>query len=240
MKRFAFAILAAAVTIALASCEKEKEKPESGNPEIINSEVVDTGEAGTDLAVSTITSPEGDTLGTTLSYTSWIKVRTETKAASEKTVEVVLNDTLRAVGRGDSVQVNLGQLFIPDTVCDAVDLMKKTTERHDGHVTIVDSVMRYMVFLVDYEIVYDMVYQVATYDDGFSRQVMPYHRPEIVGSSEVTCELMDTIIETDEDFDCRYQVFRYKISHSLTVRIAGQDYTMPNYRIVKQYGGMLD
>lgn len=237
MKRFAFAILAAAVTIALASCEKEKEKPESGNPEIINSEVVDTGQAGTDLAVSTITSPEGDTLGTTLSYTSWIKVRTETKAASEKTVEVVLNDTLRT-NRGSVASTSDIQHSL-DAEDHVLNYRRYPSERHDGHVIIVDSVMHYMITLRDYELMYYVVYQVATYDDGFSRQVMPYHRPEVVGSSEVTCELMDTIIETD-DTGFRHQFFRYKISHSLTVRIAGQDYTMPNYRIVKQYGGMLD
>lgn len=238
MKRFAFAILAIVVTIALASCEKEKVKPEPSNPAIINSEVVDTGQAGTDLAVSTVTSPEGDTLGTTLSYTSWIKVRTETKAASEKTVEVVLNDTLRtnrgSVHRSNDVQDNL------DAESRELFYYRYPSERHDGYITIVDSVMKYMVFLKDFELVYEVIYQVATYDDGFSRQLMPYHRPEVVRSGELTCELMDTIIEPDEDFDYQHQFFRYKISHSLTVRIAGQDYTMPNYCIVKQYGGMLD
>lgn len=229
MKRFAFAILAIVVTIALASCEREKVKPEPSNPAIINSEVVDTGQAGTDLAVSTVTSPEGDTIGTTLSYTSWIKVRTETKAASEKTVEVVLSDTLLAVGREDSVYVNMGEV-LHGMVYDAVDFLKNPTERHDGHVTIVDSVMRYSVLILDYEIVYYVVYQVATYDDGFSRQLMPYHRPEIVYIGEgVEDEVMDTII-TESGFKQAI----HKVSHYLTVRIADQNYIIPNYRIVKE------
>ena len=226
------------MTIALASCEKEKEKPESGNPEIINSEVVDTGEAGTDLAVSTVTSPEGDTLGTTLSYTSWIKVRTETKAASEKTVEVVLNDTLRT-NRGFVVVSNNIRTDL-NAEHHGLEYRRYHSERHNDFITITDSVMKYMITLRNYELPYEVVYQVATYDDGFSRQVMPYHRPEVVRSSEVTCELMDTIIETNEDFGFRYQFLRYKISHSLTVRIAGQDYTMPNYCIVKEPNGMID
>ena len=240
MKRFAFAILAIVVTIALVSCEKEKVKPEPGNPAIINSEVVDTGQAGTDLAVSTVTSPEGDTLGTTLSYTSWIKVRTETKAASEKTVEVVLNDTLRT-NKGYATSANdIDELLDAEHHSTGYYRTQYSSERYDGNVTIVDSVMEYRVVLRDFDLNYMVVYQVATYDDGFSRQLMPYHRPEVVRSSEVTCELMDTIIEPDEDTGYRHQFFRYKISHSLTVRIAGQDYTMPNYCIVKQYGGMLD
>lgn len=75
-----------------------------------------------------------------------------------------------------------------------------------------------------------MVCQVATYDDVFFRQLMPYHRPEIVGSSEVKDEVMDTIIT-----ESGLKRAIHKVSHSLTVRIAGQDYTIPNYRIVGEH-----
>lgn len=154
-------ILAAAAAICgvvlTSSCEKDPLFPE-----VIESEVYDNGSA----EEVTVT-PASD--GTSLSYESWIMVRGVTKGAFDNRAAVTLNASMPNIAETRDV-------VVWDFDTPRVVQTRETGEsRIEGFVTITDSVLVYTVVTEEFEFSHRLHYEVGVYDDGVTRQVMPYH-----------------------------------------------------------------
>ncbi len=140
-----------------SSCEKDPLFPE-----VIESEVYDNGSA----EEVTVT-PASD--GTSLSYESWIMVRGVTKGAFDNRAAVTLNASMPNIAETRDV-------VVWDFDTPRVVQTRETGEsRIEGFVTITDSVLVYTVVTEEFEFSHRLHYEVGVYDDGVTRQVMPYH-----------------------------------------------------------------
>jgi hypothetical protein len=167
MKRFAFAILAIVVTIALASCEKTPVEPENPTPVTpIDNPTYSSGIA--DQVVEFLTNEQGDTTAFQISYTSWMEVDGERVSVPLKVYYRVL-DTIFYVPRAGG--------FRFDCVSEG---HKKCSERQDGAVTIIDSAAYSVYSSDDYSFVLECTYQAAVCKIGNELQTMPYHRVDAV------------------------------------------------------------
>lgn len=154
-KQFTLIVAAMAAIATIVACDKEVE--------VISSEVLDTGSEKVEVVSSCIS-------GTQLSYETWIKMNLETKASGEQVVKATLKADISA------------SMF--DVKTDGFELQpvklsysyREDGRKTDGFVTIIDSVMvcnlDYGAFAYDQE----LKYQVAVYDDGISKETLPYHR----------------------------------------------------------------
>ena len=169
MKRFAFAILAIVVTIALASCEKTPVEPENPTPVTpIDNPTYSSGIA--DQVVEFLTNEQGDTTAFQISYTSWMEVDGEKVSVPLKVYYRVLDTSFYVpqAGRFGFDRVSEGH--------------KKCSEWQDGAVTIIDSAA-YTVYSheeYDYSFVLECTYQAAVCKIGNALQTTPYHRVDAV------------------------------------------------------------
>lgn len=166
MKRFAFAILAIVVTIALASCEKPPVEPENPNPDPIDNPTYSSGIA--DQVVEFLTNEQGDTTAFQISYTSWMEVDGEKVSVPLKVYYRVLDTTF----------------YVPEAgrfnfYCNSIG-HKKCSERQDETVTIIDSAAYSVYSGDDYSFVLECTYQAAVCKIGNELQTMPYHRVDMV------------------------------------------------------------
>ncbi|MBO4738787.1 MAG: hypothetical protein J5606_04410 [Bacteroidales bacterium] len=220
-KIFRISILLLAGITIMTACKKKKDNTKDQTNMV--SEVIDNGAAEHDIVSMPWLDSNGDTLGTILSYSTWLKVRSQYKSMSEDTVWAVLRDSLQASHRGDTVR---GAFNPPDTDEDIFVECGKLREIRNGYITIIDSVMYLADFESSFEFLYKIVYQVAIYDDGYTREIMPYHRPENIRNGDIKIIETDTI-SVPYSFTGGYIVLaRRKLTHSITVNIGGQDYTL--------------
>ena len=164
VKRF-FRAAAALFTVAVfASCSNEDEPL----PEVIESEVLDSGLD--DQVVSKPVEGVSGTNGVELSYQSWIRVKGETRAFFDDKVTVMLTDVFNCV---DST-VNVGSFELSGYRTSVS--YKKRGERQEDFVQVSDSIMAYTVSFDQFSFDYELLFETAVYDDGYTRQEMPYHR----------------------------------------------------------------
>jgi len=158
---FILFIAAAAMMGSMLSCEKE----DTGLPEVIESEVL---ESGMDKKVTAVAEADGST---SLSYESWIMVRQITRSGDNR-FSVMINNKLENVVKDIQVEdYNFGKGFgYPEYV------LRGSSQ--EGYVTRLDSVLRYTVKHDNFEFSYELPYEVPVYDDGVTRQTMPYYRYE--------------------------------------------------------------
>lgn len=190
MKHSTLAILAAAATIAFASCEKQPVEPV--NP--INP-TPDPAIVGglSDQEVTFITNSEGDTTAFQITYNSWIEVDGE-KLSVPLTVYHRVLDTF---------------FYMPETnhyFPPISEGHKKSGERRDGSITIVDSVA-YTLRSNEYGNSFEMecTYQVPTYDAGNTRQIMSYLRVNniwLTNARSVDAGVDGTHYYVDQLYDC--------------------------------------
>ncbi|MDY6289371.1 MAG: hypothetical protein SPM02_07955 [Bacteroidales bacterium] len=166
MKHTTLAILAAAVTIALASCEKTPVEPENPNP--VDNPIYSSGIA--DQVVEFLTNEQGDTTAFQISYTSWIEVDGEKVSVPLKVYFRVL-DTIFYVPVDDGYYIYNASMGY-----------KKYSERRDGAVTIIDSAAYATFDLKYYSFVLECTYQAAISKVGNGHQTMPYLRVEQIDS----------------------------------------------------------
>ncbi len=210
--------MAAAVVVCgmsvLTSCEKDDYEL----PEVIESEVYDTG-------VSSEVTAQSGTEGTKLSYESWIMVKGITRANFDNKVSVTLNNTLNNVTQ--TVDVVNYEIGIPQTT-----LVYTIGERHSkDFVTITDSVMVYKVRLENFAIEFPLTYQVGFYDDGITRCQMPYYSYEKITDKGGKLEDMEN--QTEEGV-----VYARKLySHTIAVSCNGKEYTLKASVILRRIIG---
>ena len=225
-------------TMMFTSCEDPIEEPE--NQEIIESEVIDEGVSNnvTTQSISGTTESGNTATGTELSYESWIKVKTKTgpkkapayastRAASGDDGDVV-TVLLKDVFHNTDTTIYRSSLEFSNEYTTSVSYGVKGTRR-DGYVTITDSVMVYTVSFEDFSFAYELEYEVAVYDDGVTKQTMPYHKITNLKDNGATIEAL----ESDDDGINAYA--RMGIKHSLSIDFCGETYTLKGNVIIRKW-----
>lgn len=203
----AVAVIMSAMTFV--SCEKELPFGPD-NVEVIESEVLESG-ADETIEEAVVNSDSGVS-GTELSYKSWIRVKGQTRADFDREVSVTLNNTFLDVNTNIVVE----KLDVGEYTTDIS--YREKGSRQEGFVTITDSVMVYTLQYENFSFAYELEYEVAVYDDGYTRQVMPYHRIDNVTEKSYKTYLT----ESDDDGELAYA--RRKIEHSILVEVNDKTY----------------
>ncbi len=220
--RFLIVLAIALTSITFTSCGPEE------LPEVISSEILGQGldETITETPESEL---EGAEIAAELSYKSWIMVKGETRGSFEEKVEVTLTNLFNNTETMVKVEdFNLGEY--------TTSLSSKIREiREEGFVDIVDTVLIYTVDFEDFSYDFEIEYEVATYDDGVTKQLMPYHRLGVIKDKGYEIEYLDWAIEdeTGSDFVYVYQL----LTHTITVEFCGKTYDMVAKVKLRKYVG---
>ena len=102
------------------------------------------------------------------------------------------------------------------------------SRKNGDYVTVTDSIMVCTVSYPGFSFDYELLYQVAVYDDHVTRQVMPYHKYENIVDNG--CELSE--LEDASENGVTYK--RQKCVHSLTVTFNGKEYKVSSELILKK------
>ena len=198
-----FVMAAAAVLtgMMMSSCSKDDYEL----PEVIESEVYDEGRAEEVKA-------EVGTEGTKLSYESWIMVKGITRASFDNKVSVTLNATFDDVVA--TLPINHWDIGDYQTT-----LSREVFERRtEGFVTVTDSVLVYRVTFAEFSFDYRLGFEVPVYDDGVTRQVMPYHYYSNLRDNGGALEMADSYV--DGEYAWARRIYR----HSISVDFGGETY----------------
>ena len=217
---FAVALGAALTGMTMmTSCSKD----EPLLPEVIESEVYDEGEAGE-------VSAQSGTQGTQLSYESWIMVRGITRASFDNKVSVILNNTFSNV---DSV-IEVGSFNLGE--CRTELVYEAANRRRQDFVTVTDSVLMYKVSFDVFSFSYDLYHEIGIYDDGITRQTMPYHPIRNIRDNGYTLTDLDFIIE-DSEKGGQIVYLRKRFDHSISLDFNGKTYNLTAKIELRRYAG---
>ena len=213
-----FVIVAAMImssVMIFASCSSDDDPM---LPEVIESEVLDKGMDDTASSKPSI-NPNGVTTGTQFSYKSWIMVKGQTRAAFENKVEVTLNNVF---ANTDTV-ITVSNFDLGDYK--TVVSKRKRSERQEGFVTVSDSVMVYSVQFAEFSFDYEIDFEHAVYNDGVTKQNMPYHPIGTIKDNGYKLEELDFVIE--KEVDGQQSVYLRKLlRHSISVAFNGKTYDL--------------
>jgi len=204
MKKSMFILMfaAAAMLGSLFSCTKD----DSGLPEVIESEVL---ESGIEKNVTATTGTDGSIF---LAYESWILVRQQTRSGDNRfTVQVngQLNNHYQKIEVGS---FESGRMR-------TVTEYEEDGRRREGYLTIIDSALVYTVAYDNFSFAYRLKYEVPVYDDGVTCQTMPYYRYE--GIVDKGGDFQELPSGKNEDGDiCAYRLY----THSLSLLFNGVRY----------------
>ena len=208
---FVMAVAVVMSAMTFVSCEDPFEEV---LPEVIESEVLDEG-IEEEVIETPSTDPEGTNTGTELSYKSWIMVKGQTRAAFEERVEV----TLTNVFNNTDTTVVVDNFELGEYTTSLSHKVRKT--REEGFVDIVDSVLVYTVSFENFSFDYELDYEVATYDDGYTKQLMPYHQIGTIKDKGYKLEDLEFIIEGGS-----YVYIRKLLTHAISVEFQGKTYDL--------------
>ena len=220
----AVAVIMSAMTFV--SCEEPFELPE-----VIESEVLDEGIEET-ITETPSTDPEGASVGTELSYKSWITVKGQTRAAFEERVEV----TLTNVFNNTDTTVVVDNFELGDYTTSLSHKVRKT--REDGFVDIVDSILVYTVSFENFSFDYELDYEVATYDDGYTKQLMPYHQIGTIKDKGYKVEDLEFVIEKNEYNEAERVYVRKLLTHAISVEFNGKTYDLSAKVELRKFAGL--
>lgn len=210
---FILLVVAAAMTGIWVSCTNEDSE------RVIESEVLDSG-------LEAVSAQSG-IAGAAFSYESWLEVNLVTRASGEQKITATCNAGIPVLVREQKVEsfelkpLNLSYIG-----------QEKNRNRQGNYVSVVDSTMvcrfDYGAFAYDYE----LEYQVPVYDDGVTKQIMPYHHFESIGYTDYTLTDMETVV-------VRGATYERKLFHQrVSAEFAGEVYGVDNYLILmKKIGG---
>ena len=218
--RFLMALVIALTSIAFTSCGPDE------LPEVIASEVFGQGmeETITETPESEL---EGAEIAAELSYKSWILVKGETRGSFEEKVEV----TLTNVFNNTETMVEVDDFNLGEYTTSLSSKIRKT--REEGFVDIVDTVLIYTVDFEDFSYDFEIEYEVATYDDGVTKQLMPYHRLGVIRDKGITSfQELDFIVDND---DAVY--LRMLLTHKISVEFCGKTYDLVANVELRRYVG---
>ena len=210
---FVMAVAAVLTGMVFTSCE---EVDPILPPEVIESEVLESG------CSSTVTEEAG-TEGTSLSYESWIYVRQTTRASSDSKISVTLfNRFNNVVEEVDVADFNFGT---PEVKLEhrAVDSRVEQT-----YVTVTDSVLVYSLnYENGFKLEYQLMYETPEYNDGITKQMMPYHSiGQITDNGMKLSGMEDQVVDG-------VNYFRKLIQHSITVNYNGKTYDVSASVVVR-------
>ena len=217
-----FATAAAVVLTGMTmmtSCSKDDYEL----PEVIESEVYDEGCAEEVKA-------EVGTEGTQLSYESWIMVRGITRASFDNKVSVTLNNAFNNV---DSV-IEVGSFNLGE--CRTELVYEAAGNRRQDFVTVTDSLLMYKVTFDVFSFSYDLYHEIGIYDDGITRQTMPYHPIRNVRDNGYTLTDLDFIIENNGEGE-QVVYLRKRFDHSISLDFNGKTYTLTAKIELRLYAG---
>ena len=220
--KFWFVMAAAAVLagmVTLVSCEKD----EPFQPEVIESEVLDQG---MDESIKV----QSGTEGTSLSYESWILVKGITRAEFENRVSVTLNNAFNNV---DSV-IEVGSFNLGE--CRTELVYEAANSRRQDFVTVTDSLLMYKVTFDVFSFSYDLYHEIGIYDDGITRQTMPYHPIGNIRDNGYTLTDLDFIIENNGEGE-QVVYLRKRFDHSISLDFNGKTYTLTAKIELRLYAG---
>ncbi len=224
-----FVIVAAMImssVMILASCSSDDDPMLL---EVIESEVLDEGMDDTASSKPSI-NPNGVTTGTQFSYKSWIMVKGQTRAAFENKVEVTLNNVF---ANTDTV-ITVSNFDLGDYK--TVVSKRKRSERQEGFVTVSDSVMVYSVQFAEFSFDYELDFEHAVYNDGVTKQNMPYHPIGTIKDNGYKLNDLEFIIETDEN--ARERVYLRKLlTHSISIEFNGKSYDLTAKVELRRFAG---
>ena len=222
-----FVIVAAMImssVMIFASCSSDDDPM---LPEVIESEVLDKGMDDTASSKPSI-NPNGVTTGTQFSYKSWIMVKGQTRAAFENKVEVTLNNVF---ANTDTV-ITVSNFDLGDYK--TVVSKRKRSERQEGFVTVSDSVMVYSVQFAEFSFDYELDYEVAVYNDGVTKKVMPYHQIGAIKDKGYKLKQLDSAIDGEEAYA------RQQLVHSISVEFNGKYYDLSATVLLYRHLGPAD
>lgn len=191
---------------SLASCSKE------GEEIVLNSTILDTGSSET-ITEKHKSNPDGSR-NTLLEYTSWIRLQLETKAMKDKELSVVVAGSFNDVI--DTVDVEHLAIGTPTTSIEC----QMDDGRQQDNIIILDSMMVYRVVFEKISFNYKLHYEVPVYNDGFTKQEMPYHRIEFVKDNGYTVEDAEPQFDGMKIYACRL------LKHSISVLFKDKEYSV--------------
>lgn len=218
--------LGAAMTI-FAACSEDNE-PYVDPDKVIESEVVDPGVA------EEVTEVDNGTEGTSLSYESWIVVhqvfadgstskpqdgtRATRSSSDGNKISVLLSNTIADV----SSTLEVSDFTLNEEGLPGVDYRELGSKCHatQPFVTVVDSAMVYTVDRGAFAVEFVLPYQVAVYDDGITKVVMPYHKYSELKDKDGSLSDMENAAANGKT----YQRKLYK--HEISVAFNGKEYTV--------------
>lgn len=201
---------------ALTSCNKE----DFELPEVIESEVSDSG---IDATVTETVNAQGEV---SLSYKSWIQVQGQTRASFDNRVEATLQGKL-ADFSCETIVDNWRFGSKPETSVSS----SAGASRKEGFVTITDSLFVYTVKYANFQVAFELPFEVAVYDDGFTRQVMPYYYYSNLQDLGGKIEDMDS----GEEEGFAYARKRY--THTIAIDFHGKSYEVTATVLLKRQLG---
>jgi hypothetical protein len=229
MKKYlVFAVVAIVVMIGFSACRE----PVVVIPTVTESKIVDRG-ADDMVAVNVTTSEEGANIQE-LSYKSWVEVQgvaARTGEEFDKTVTAHLNGKL---------QSPVTQKIEVEDISFAIDaanvVVSQRAEargvREEGNVTITDSVLVCTFAHSGFTLVYELSYEVPVYDDGYTKEVMPYYRYENIVDKGDTVVQGKYIVVDEKAYS--YNVYQ----HTLEVTFNGKPYTLQaEVQLLREFGG---
>lgn len=207
LSKLGFAILGVALSaVGFVSCS-EDDQFDDKNEIVIESKVLEQG------AEPEVTVDESGTDGISLNYDTWIRVYRRTNQASTEaggeTVTVTLNNVIEneaaaqmpATAKSRAIDNLSGS---EEYSCRISYEAQNEPRQIRKYVTVQDSVLLFTRVIGETEITHRFVYQVAVYDDGKTKQVMPYYRYENVKDCGLKTE-----VENETSAEGAYKVTRY-------------------------------
>lgn len=211
-------VMVAAIVLAGMTCTScsSDELTEPSVPEVVESEVLGSG-CNNDVVENS------GTQGTSLSYESWIYVRQKTRAISENKISVTLTNRFNNVEK--EAEVADFEFGTPKVEI-SYRLAENRTEQN--FVTISDSVLVYrLTYANGFNLEYELMFETPEYNDGATKQQMPYHKIEKITENGLNLTALDDQIINGKKWFCK------RLSHSITVAFNNRNYNVAASVIIR-------
>lgn len=217
-KKFWFVMAAAVILTGMVctSCNSDDDPIVPPVPEVVESEVLDSG-CSSDVAENS------GTEGTSLSYESWIYVRQTTRATSDAKISVTLfNRFNNLVQEAEVTDFDFGT---PES---DISYRFADSRTEQNFVTVTDSVLVYgLTYANGFRLEYELMFETPEYNDGVTKQQMPYHKIENITDNGMTLSGMDNQTVDGKEWH------RKLLRHSITVSFNGRQYEVAASVVVR-------
>lgn len=220
MKTKKFWIVTAAAVVlsgmAVTSCSSDDEPIVPPLSEIVESEVLESG-------CSNDVSETSGTEGTSLSYESWIYVRQTTRATSENKISVTLfNRFNNVVAESEAADFNFGE------PTEEISYRVSDSRVEQNYVTVTDSVLVYgLTYANGFKLEYELMFETPEYNDGVTKQTMPYHKVERIVDNGTNISAMANETRDGKNY------YRKLLQNSITVVYNGRNYDVAASVVVR-------